>query len=52
MPLAESHPHEIAFGVAGRFSAGKTVWEQIDAASFATFASAAERPRLRAHRGP
>jgi hypothetical protein len=31
-------PHEIAFGVVGRFWAGETVWAQIDAADFEAFA--------------
>jgi hypothetical protein len=35
--LGENPPHEIAFGAIGRFWAGETVWEQIDAARFATF---------------
>jgi len=30
-------PEEFAFGVVGRFWAGKTVWETIDASEFATF---------------
>ena len=29
--LGEAPPHEIAFGAIGRFWAGETVWEQIDA---------------------
>lgn len=40
--LGEDPPHEIAFGAIGRFWAGETVWESIDAAQFATF----ERPGL------
>lgn len=40
--LGEDPPHEIAFGAIGRFWAGETVWEQIDAARFATF----DRPGL------
>jgi hypothetical protein len=36
--LGELPPHEIAFGTIGRFWAGETVWETIDAADFATFA--------------
>jgi hypothetical protein len=36
--LGEAPPHEIAFGVIGRFWGGETVWEQIDAAAFTTFA--------------
>jgi hypothetical protein len=32
--LGEDLPHEIAFGVVGRFWAGETVWAQIDAADF------------------
>jgi hypothetical protein len=35
--LGEARPHEIAFGVIGRFWAGQTVWEQIDAADFPAF---------------
>jgi hypothetical protein len=35
--LGEAPPHEIAFGSIGRFWAGETDWEQIDAADFATF---------------
>jgi hypothetical protein len=35
--LGEDPPHEIAFGVVGRFWAGETVWAQIDAADFETF---------------
>jgi hypothetical protein len=35
--LGEARPHEIAFGVIGRFWSGQTVWEQIDAADFVTF---------------
>lgn len=35
--LGEEPPREIAFGVVGRFWAGETVWEQIDAADFAGF---------------
>jgi hypothetical protein len=35
--LGEVRPHEIAFGVIGRFWAGETVWEQIDAADFLGF---------------
>ncbi|HEU4703780.1 MAG TPA: hypothetical protein VFS37_14970 [Conexibacter sp.] len=38
--LGEDRPHEIAFGAIGRFWAGETVWEEIEAAQFATF----ERP--------
>lgn len=40
--LGEAPPHEIAFGAIGRFWAGETVWEQIDASAFATF----DRPGL------
>jgi hypothetical protein len=40
--LGEAPPHEIAFGAIGRFWAGETVWEQIDADAFATF----DRPGL------
>lgn len=36
--LGEAPPREIAFGVIGRFWAGETAWEQIDAADFVTFA--------------
>ena len=36
--LGEEPPNEIAFGVVGRFWAGETVWAQIDAADFETFA--------------
>jgi hypothetical protein len=35
--LGEDPPHEIAFGTIGRFWAGETVWEEIDAEDFATF---------------
>jgi hypothetical protein len=35
--LGEERPHEIAFGVIGRFWAGETTWEQIDAADFGGF---------------
>ena len=35
--LGEDPPHEIVFGVVGRFWAGETVWEEIDAAEFAGF---------------
>lgn len=35
--LGADPPHEFAFGVIGRFWGGETVWEQIDAADFATF---------------
>jgi hypothetical protein len=38
--LGEDPPHELAFGVVGRFWSGETVWEEIDAAGFASF----ERP--------
>ena len=37
MLLGQDPPHEIAFGV-GRFWAGETVWAQIDATDFETFA--------------
>jgi hypothetical protein len=40
--LGEERPHEIAFGVIGRFWAGETVWEEIDAADFVAF----DRPGL------
>lgn len=35
--LGENPPHEIAFGAIGRFWAGETVWEEVDATRFATF---------------
>ena len=35
--LGENPPAEIAFGVVGRFWAGETVWERIDAADFAAY---------------
>jgi hypothetical protein len=35
--LGEDPPHEIAFGSVGRFWAGETAWEQIDADGFAAF---------------
>jgi hypothetical protein len=38
--LGEDPPNEIAFGVIGRFWAGETVWEQIDASDFGAFARA------------
>jgi hypothetical protein len=37
--LGADPPHEIAFGVVGRFWAGETVWEEIDAADFGRFAT-------------
>lgn len=40
--LAERPPLEIAFGVIGRFWAGETAWEEIDAGDFADF----DRPGL------
>ncbi|MDW5595544.1 hypothetical protein VSS74_14435 [Conexibacter stalactiti] len=40
--LGERPPHEIAIGVVGRFWAGETSWETIDARDFAGF----ERPGL------
>jgi len=40
--LGEDPPREIAFGAIGRFWAGETRWEQLDAAQFATF----DRPGL------
>jgi len=40
--LGEDPPREIAFGAIGRFWAGETTWEQIDAARFARF----DRPGL------
>ena len=36
--LGEDSPHEIAFGVIGRFWAGETVWAQIHASDFEAFA--------------
>jgi len=36
--LGDDPPNEITFGVVGRFWAGETVWEQIDASDFARFA--------------
>jgi hypothetical protein len=36
--LGEDPPNELAFGVVGRFWAGETVWEKIDAANFGPFA--------------
>jgi hypothetical protein len=36
--LGEDPRHEIAYGVVGRFWAGETIWAQIDAADFETFA--------------
>jgi hypothetical protein len=35
--LGQDPPHEIAFGTIGRFWAGETAWEEIDAADFARF---------------
>jgi hypothetical protein len=35
--LGENPPEEIAFGAIGRFWAGETAWEQIDAADFQSF---------------
>jgi hypothetical protein len=35
--LGEEPPREIAFGTIGRFWAGETVWQQIDASEFAGF---------------
>jgi hypothetical protein len=40
--LGEDPPREIAFGAIGRFWAGETVWQQIDAGAFANF----DRPGL------
>jgi hypothetical protein len=40
--LGDAPPHEIAFGVIGRFWGGETIWEQIDATNFTSFA----RPRF------
>jgi hypothetical protein len=37
--LAQDPPREIAFGAIGRFWAGETVWEEIDASEFAAFAT-------------
>jgi hypothetical protein len=36
--LSEDPPHEVVFGAIGRFWAGETVWKQIDASEFASFA--------------
>jgi hypothetical protein len=35
--LGDDPPHEIAFGVVGRFWAGETAWEEIDAEEFGDF---------------
>jgi hypothetical protein len=35
--LADEAPHELAFGVIGRFWAGETVWRTIDAREFVAF---------------
>ena len=35
--LGENPPHEVTFGAIGRFWAGETVWETIDAARFSAF---------------
>jgi hypothetical protein len=35
--LGENPPHEVTFGVIGRFWAGETEWETIDAARFSAF---------------
>ena len=35
--LGEDPPFEVAFGVVGRFWAGETAWETIDAADFAGY---------------
>jgi hypothetical protein len=35
--LGEDRPHEIAFGVVGRFWGGETVWQEIDASAFKSF---------------
>lgn len=35
--LGQDPPRELAFGVIGRFWAGETVWETIDASEFASF---------------
>jgi hypothetical protein len=40
--LGEDPPHEIAFGAAGRFWAGDTSWEELDATAFPTL----DRPGL------
>ena len=40
--LGEDPPHEIAFGAAGRFWAGDTSWEELDATTFGTL----DRPGL------
>ncbi len=34
--LGEDPPHEIAFGAAGRFWAGETSWQELDADTFST----------------
>jgi hypothetical protein len=36
--LDQEPPYEVAFGAIGRFWAGETVWEQVDAREFASFA--------------
>jgi hypothetical protein len=36
--LGEDPPREVAFGMIGRFWAGETRWEEIDASEFAGFA--------------
>jgi hypothetical protein len=35
--LGDDPPREIAFGAVGRFWGGETMWEELDAADFATF---------------
>ena len=35
--LGADPPHEIAFGMIGRFWGGETRWEEIDASEFRTF---------------
>lgn len=35
--LDEDPPHEVSFGAIGRFWAGETAWDEIDAAEFASF---------------
>jgi len=35
--LGEDPPHEVAFGMVGRFWGGETRWEEIDASEFSSF---------------
>jgi hypothetical protein len=37
--LGEDPPHELTFGVVGRFWSGETSWEEIDATDFAGFSA-------------